>query len=67
MLQDTLAGEAVIAPATSGGLTVTVTGFEMTGVIVFELSVICSSNDQLPVERVPVDAVGVSPALQENG
>ncbi len=47
-------------------LTVTVTTLEVTVTGVPELSVTWSSNDQVPVvDRVPVELVGLSPALQE--
>ena len=51
--------------STEDPLTVTVTAVEVTITGVPELSVTWSSNDQMPVvDRVPVDTVGVSPALQ---
>ena len=54
------------APLTRTGLTLTVTLLEITVTGVPELSVTWNSNDQVPiVDRIPVEVVSTSPALQE--
>ncbi len=48
------------------GLTLTVMLLEATVTGAPELSVTCNSNDQVPiVDRIPVEVVSRSPALQE--
>ena len=55
-----------LAPPTRTGLTLTVTLLEVTVTGAPELSVIWNSNDQVPViDRIPVEVVNTSPALQE--
>ena len=60
-------GETEITGAVSAELTVTVTALEVAVAGVPELSLTCSSKLQVPVVvRVPVDTVGVLPAMQLN-
>jgi hypothetical protein len=56
-----------IAPADNTPFTVTVTAFEVTSSEGEPPSLICSSNNHVPVvDKTPVEAVGLSPALQAN-
>ena len=58
-------GDTEIVGGDKAELTVTVTALEVT--LVVPLSVTLSSKLQAPIaDRTPVDALGLSPTLQEN-
>jgi hypothetical protein len=63
-----MAGEpGAIAPAERAPLTVTVATFDKLAWEGEPLSVTCNSKDQIPdVDKIPVETVGLSPAMQMN-